>query len=485
MNKQTNLEEEGPMKKGKMILVLSGALLWICIIASQAGAQSFILSKVADHNTPVPGGSGNFGGFLAPPTISGGNVTFLGYQEPYGSGEGIYLFKGGILSIVADLNTPVPGQSGNFITFDINHPPVISGENIVFAGYGAAAAGIYLFNGTTIIKVVDLNTPAPGGSGNFIRIDDFGVSGGNVAFKGWGSSGQAGIYLFKGGILSIVADLNTPVPDGSGSFEYFEDFDISGENVAFNGYGPGNGGIFLFNGTALSTVADVKTPIPGGSGNFDAFVYPVISGENVAFNGYGPGNGGIFLFNGTTLSTVADVKTPIPGGSGNFADYSRPVISGGNVAFWGSGSGQEGIYLFNGATLIKVADYNTPIPAESAKFNGFSFHPVISGKNVAFLGWGAADAGFYFFNGNILTMVVDKNTPIPGGSGNFTFLGNDIGGISGSNIVFSGGGGVYLASPNAESLAAVPTLTEWGMIILVILLGIGSAYYLKRRRVVG
>jgi hypothetical protein len=28
---------------------------------------------------------------------------------------------------------------------------------------------------------------------------------------------------------------------------------------------------------------------------------------------------------------------------------------------------------------------------------------------------------------------------------------------------------------------AVPTMTEWGMIILVILLGIGSIYYLRRR----
>jgi len=29
---------------------------------------------------------------------------------------------------------------------------------------------------------------------------------------------------------------------------------------------------------------------------------------------------------------------------------------------------------------------------------------------------------------------------------------------------------------------AVPTLTEWGMIILTVLLGIGSVYYLRKRR---
>ena len=32
------------------------------------------------------------------------------------------------------------------------------------------------------------------------------------------------------------------------------------------------------------------------------------------------------------------------------------------------------------------------------------------------------------------------------------------------------------------SQTAVPTMTEWGMIILVILLGIGAVYYLRRRR---
>ena len=31
-------------------------------------------------------------------------------------------------------------------------------------------------------------------------------------------------------------------------------------------------------------------------------------------------------------------------------------------------------------------------------------------------------------------------------------------------------------------LSAVPTLTEWGMITLIVLLGIGSVYYLRKRR---
>jgi hypothetical protein len=44
-------------------------------------------------------------------------------------------------------------------------------------------------------------------------------------------------------------------------------------------------------------------------------------------------------------------------------------------------------------------------------------------------------------------------------------------------IVDEGGPGQTSPSP-----AAIPTMTEWGMIILIALLGIGSVYYLRRRR---
>jgi hypothetical protein len=48
------------MEKGRMTLGSLGVLLLLCVIASQARAQSFILTKIADLNTPIPGGSGNF-----------------------------------------------------------------------------------------------------------------------------------------------------------------------------------------------------------------------------------------------------------------------------------------------------------------------------------------------------------------------------------------------------------------------------------------
>lgn len=54
--------------------------------------------------------------------------------------------------------------------------------------------------------------------------------------------------------------------------------------------------------------------------------------------------------------------------------------------------------------------------------------------------------------------------------------------------VFASGGGlreplflVFHGAP-APAVTAVPTFTEWGMIILIVFLGTGSVLYLKRRR---
>ena len=41
--------------------------------------------------------------------------------------------------------------------------------------------------------------------------------------------------------------------------------------------------------------------------------------------------------------------------------------------------------------------------------------------------------------------------------------------------------GTVIAPPQPSVTA--PTLTEWGMIILILLVGFGSIYYLKKRRI--
>ena len=148
--------------------------------------------------------------------------------------------------------------------------------------------------------------------------------------------------------LNLVADTQTPIPGGFGTFDILSD-PVSLDTVeseAFLGSANPSQGIYTNVGGGVILVADEGTPIPGGSGSFTNFNNPVsLGGGDVAFRGVGSGQRGIYTSIGGTLALVADLSTPIPGGSGNFTNFGNPVsLGGGDVAFRGVGSGQRGIY---------------------------------------------------------------------------------------------------------------------------------------------
>ena len=240
--------------------------------------------------------------------------------------------------------------------------------------------------------VADLNSPIPGGLGNFTSFFSPSLSGGNVAFRGLGSSGQSGIYADIGG-LKLIADENTAVPGGSGNFTGFGPPSISGSNLSFQGVGSSQNGIYVDNG-GLSVVADLNTPIPSGAANFTSFGTPSFDGSNVAFRGFGSGQDGIYTDIGN-LNVVADLNTLIPGGTGNFTsfDFDSPLIDSGNVAFEGFGSGQNGIYTDIGGLNV-VADLTSPIPGGSGNFTSFQM-PSLDDGSVAFRGLGSGQNGIY------------------------------------------------------------------------------------------
>lgn len=86
--------------------------------------------------------------------------------------------------------------------------------------------------------MADQNTLIPGGTGTFssftTRVE---FDNGNLLFTGSGSQGQQGLYTTLGGTLRVVADLNTPIPSGIGSFVSVEQGSIDGANIAFGGAG--------------------------------------------------------------------------------------------------------------------------------------------------------------------------------------------------------------------------------------------------------
>lgn len=120
-------------------------------------------------------------------------------------------------------------------------------------------------------------------------------------------------------------------------------------------------------------MADENTPIPGGTGTFTSVRYPWLDGGRILFAGEGAdGQQGIYLWDGESISVVVDRQTLIPEGDGTFTDFafnwSQPSICGDAVAFRGTGGNdQEGIYLERDGLLVKVIDRSDTLEGKSIK----------------------------------------------------------------------------------------------------------------------
>ncbi len=333
------------------------------------------------------------------------------------------------------------------------------------------------------VLAADGSTAIPGGTGNFTSLPLApGLSGSNLVFYGGGSSGQQGIYLTTRGLpqtLTRIADLNTAIPNGVGSFLSLgteAGIIIVGGDVLFSGSGGGSQvGIYLSSHATpgeLVRIADTATAIPGGSGNFNGFQNALgFSGSEMAF--VGSGSGGQQGIYGASVSVigppfkVADTATVIPGGSGNFTAFpSGPALSGSEIVFIGNGSGaQQGIYTVavlappQVAPPLRVADTATAIPGGTGNFTAFGSdqaHPVdpaLNGDRLAFVGSGSGgQQGIYGASVSVIGppfKVADTATAIPGGSGHFASF--SAVSISATDVAFLGHGaggntGIYDAT---------------------------------------
>ena len=415
------------------------------IKATPVAPPSSDAELAADGSTAIPGGTGNFTSLPFAPSLSGSNLVFYGAGS--GGQQGIYLMNRGFPvgpTRVADLNTPIPGGTGNFLSLG-------SAAGIIIVG-GAGEAGII-------------------------------IVGGDVLFYGRGSGSQQGIYLSSHASPTVpyrIADTATAIPGGVGTFAGFQNaLGFDGSDVAF--VGSGSGGQQGIYGASVAVigppfkVADTATAIPGGSGNFVAFpAGPALSGSELAFIGNGSAaQQGLYTVAvlappqvGSPLR-IADTTTAIPGGSGNFtsvgSDQAHPVdpaMSGDRLAFVGSGSGgQQGIFGASVALIgppFKVADTATAIPSGSGNFASFSAVSV-SATDLVFLAAGAGgQSGIYDMTGGQLRKVISVGDVIQGKM--ITGLGFSRGGLFGDPIAFQatfsdGSEGVYAIDvlvPSAE-----------------------------------
>jgi hypothetical protein len=222
------------------------------------------VTRLVDTTTAVPGGTGSFT-FVYQPAATAAGVAFRG--DSGGGRVGVYTYAGGTVTRVADTDTAVPGGTGMFSGLSA---PGADGGVVAFVGFtgpvlGATASGVYAStDGGPVVRIADLGTPLPDSG----AVDGFGevsVSAGRVAFTttrtGDDPSDRRGLYIrdaaATGPILKVVAPGD--VIDGrTVGHITFDRYGFEGDQIAFTAYftdGPSAGRVAVY-------VATVPVPEP-------------------------------------------------------------------------------------------------------------------------------------------------------------------------------------------------------------------------------
>ena len=320
----------------------------------------------------------------------------------------------------------------------------------------------------TYTKIADVSTAAPGAGSNFTDLSAISIDGNNVVFVGLSNSNTTtGIYTstISGLSLSKIADTTTTGTDSgtplSSPFSTLLTPSISGTNVAFRATTNSLAGIYTGSIGAVggSLVAQQNDEAAELHEKITSAVAPSISGTNVVFfsNYANDGTGGVSgsgLYAGTagvhtTPAILADRLTTIPG-RGTFTSFNNNLSVDGNLATFEArySGGGNGIYTVktDGTGGSLIADNNTPLPDHSGTFSLGLAAPVISGTNVAF----STGSGIYLSDGNGIHTIADASTFVPGQSGIQFSPGGFSSTISldGENVAFtaaySGGSGIFL-----------------------------------------
>jgi hypothetical protein len=184
---------------------------------------------------------------------------------------------------------------------------------------GVVTGGVASPGGENLFIVADTNSPIPGGDGNFAvvghdRIGGMAFEAGpqfrsdNLAFIGAGEDGRRGVYFsLSGAPPEVVADDNTLIREGTGTFEDYCGLALDGENLVFRGSRDNQQqvGIYVATDGQIRRVAD-RTMIALGGAQFSGFPCEnAIDSGVIAFRGLIPGTTVLLVEIGRQLITVA------------------------------------------------------------------------------------------------------------------------------------------------------------------------------------
>jgi hypothetical protein len=354
---------------------------------------------------------------------------------------------------IADTDTPVPGGNGG--TFDglKLSMPAVDSLRVAFRGEGGGEEGFFVGDGTSLSPMAVVGDPLPGGGTIDSIFEDFAYSEDVMNVIATPTNGVRGIYGIDVGGSNKIVEFGDPAP-GGGVFSTIFHVSRQGDNLAYEAnisFGPGVNGVFTRIGGVNELVADTTTVIPGSEPEVFAggsFSDPDISGQNVAFRGGVSALSGVYARIDGTLIKVADRNDTQPGSVKPFSTFSVPVISGEQVAFRAVGD-FAGIYVGDGGPLTVIAQTFDPAPGGST-FISFAQNISIDGEEVAFSGAGSGFIGLFVSDPSGLCSVIDTNDTLEGEDVTQVFMGRDSyseGMLAFQAVFFDGRRGIYLAKP--------------------------------------
>jgi hypothetical protein len=351
--------------------IIQGALI-VGLLAPPLSATGATFTLVADTQTAVPGGTGTFSLFGDARAIEGGRIVFVGLDSAVASG--IYSYQAGLLNVVADTNTIVPGTSDTFSDFfDVASDRSTVAFTAGWPGPGGGCSfsgseGVFTrrFQGGSIRAIAtSLTTDRNCFEGIDFEEQRIAVSGGVNPVDLFHNHSESIMTIRRIDRPKVLVDTTTPKPGGGTFIGYDQDTSLSGGNLLFteiiaNTLGA-VAGIYTIhgNGNALELVADQTTPVPGGTGNFNNFAGVDWDGIEVGFVGRNSGNAA-FLYAGaspTDLRVVVNSSTQVPGeGGATFAGVGNPIAyEGGVFVFEGFWSGSKtGLFTSTAGVVIAI-----------------------------------------------------------------------------------------------------------------------------------
>ncbi len=243
------------------------------------------IHSIVNTFDPIAGGNGTYWNF---PTYSttAGSLAFSGTDGVFGTQRGVFTNVAGSLSVIADTNTAIPNGVGNFVELAGSggggeYQLGYDGTTFAFTGQGAnGQTGIYASTDGAPMVVADTSTPIPGNlTQSFRGFQSLDIAQGNVAFVGSGAGNDTdGVYTNIGGALNLVANTSTTI--GNTNLRHFDVVAIDQGRVAFEAIA----GVYSNLGGTLQKVLGPGDVLGGKSVSSVALGQNGFSGNRIALN---------------------------------------------------------------------------------------------------------------------------------------------------------------------------------------------------------